>query len=181
VSDLGQVGMGLMAVLAPVLILRNGSLHRPGQSRWLPTLNLLRAAAINGVFLEWTRILIQRPRPYVPEKVLLGIGQLNASDFTSFYSGHTSFCFAALVTLAYSARDVNLSTVELRGACSSLTRKVLLVGTGLSICTGVMRILAGRHFVSDVLAGAIMGIAAGMLARKISSSLQSKEPISPPA
>ena len=167
-SDLGQAAMALLVVFGPWWL--GGSKRNAGGDPYpilQNTVRLLRAAAINGVLLEWVRIAVQRPRPYVIEKAQISASTLGVSDFTSFYSGHTSFSFAALATLTFLVRaeeDSNQNPV------TSSSRKALAVlGVGLTIAsiTGLMRVFAGRHHLSDVLTGATMGLLCGIIAARL--------------
>ncbi len=108
---------------------------------------LAQTAAFNGVFTELSHLVSQRPRPFVytdpPRR------GPNPAHYTSFYSGHTSFAAAActLLVLLLLARGAPLPLV---GASAAL-------GQVLIILTAVLRIFAGRHFLSDVLVAAIAG------------------------
>ena len=109
---------------------------------------LTEGVVINGFLDEIARALVQRPRPFVySDPINLG---KDPSHYTSFYSGHTSF--AAVTGVSFFANLIG------NGAPIWL---VALSGTAIGtliILTGVFRVLAGRHFITDVGAGAIAGI-----------------------
>ncbi len=109
---------------------------------------LLQSIAWNGVITEALRLLVQRPRPFVYNDP----GRLGAqpSHYTSFISGHTSFTATAGASLVF--------TLAGRGAPLLLTAGIATLTTALVIATGVFRILAGRHFMTDVLIGALVGL-----------------------
>jgi len=102
----------------------------------------------NLACLEVVRALVQRPRPLVFQSIL-GDGA-NINSYTSFYSGHTSF--VALATLSFyfimKRRFKNIS---------SLQKAILIFSYGLlTILTGTLRIIGGRHYPTDVIAAALI-------------------------
>jgi membrane-associated phospholipid phosphatase len=101
--------------------------------------------------LELVHLISQRPRPVVFNSPFTD--GANISQYTSFYSGHTSF--AALATLG-------LFLVAKRHFRESPHRKrinALFFGYYLlnSCLVGLLRILGGRHFPTDVIIGWIVG------------------------
>jgi membrane-associated phospholipid phosphatase len=114
---------------------------------WLKSWGMgLTTTLLNGVCTEIARHLGQRPRPFV---YLNNEFALNPQNYVSFYSGHTSFA-ACITTLA-----------GLMLHHSDLPRSAKRAGTAaaviLTFLTGLFRVLSGRHFVTDVTAGAIAG------------------------
>lgn len=108
---------------------------------------LLQATSLNGVFNECVRLWIQRPRPFVFLDPITHGGA--AAHYTSFYSGHTSFAALATVCALWSAKRGHLSPLSFRS--------IFLTGTLLTFLTGALRVAAGRHFITDTLAGAFFG------------------------
>jgi membrane-associated phospholipid phosphatase len=107
--------------------------------------------ALNGFASELTHWITQRPRPFVYQDPLHA---KDAPNYTSFYSGHTSF--AAVATLAA------LLAIAGRAAPMGL---IWLMSTGaytLTFLTGLYRVLAGRHFPTDVLVAGLAGAAAAL-------------------
>lgn len=103
-------------------------------------------ATWNGALTETARLVAQRPRPFVysdPSRAA------DPQNYTSFYSGHTSFAAAACLSLLFALMG--------RGAPSWLLIAAALAGQGLVFSTGLFRILSGRHFLTDVLTAAAMG------------------------
>ncbi len=78
---------------------------------------------------------------------------------SSFFSNHTASAFATAVFSAY--------TFQARHPDSRLTPWVWAGSLGLASTVGSMRVLAGKHFPSDVLAGAAAGAACGYLVPKL--------------
>jgi membrane-associated phospholipid phosphatase len=108
---------------------------------------LAQASLWNGLTTEVLRLLVQRPRPFVyADPVRQGA---DVSHYTSFVSGHTSFSAAAGVTL--------LLLLLGRGAPRKLLIPMTSLVATLIFLTGLLRVLAGRHFLTDVLGGALSG------------------------
>lgn len=96
----------------------------------------------------------QRPRPYAYRPEYAG-RPLGRDAFRSFISGHTSAAFngAVLAAVVYGKRHPG----------SKSSRTVWVTGLTLAAATGTCRVLAGRHFPTDVLAGAAAGALTGWL------------------
>ena len=114
------------------------------------------ALAINLALFQGAKHLIQRPRPYLYSSVP-GVTAYAASQgddaFQSFYSAHAATAFCAATAGAY-----------LAGAGSTSVRiRALAWGGGFAAGTAVanLRVRAGKHFYSDVVIGALVGIAIG--------------------
>jgi membrane-associated phospholipid phosphatase len=106
--------------------------------------------AVNGALVTATKYIVQRPMPrtYAGDPALL----TSPNGYRSFYSGHTSNAMAALTFTAM--------TLRLRHGEKWWPWVVaLLVGSSV----GIERVLAGRHFPTDALAGGIVGGALGIL------------------
>lgn len=121
------------------------------------TVLLLQTIAWNGVATEATRLLVQRPRPFVYAKA----GALGGvpAHYTSFYSGHTSATAAMAVHLVL--------TLLARGAPRCWWALFAATGAGLALATGALRIAGGRHFTTDVLAGLVAGAAVAYAVRRL--------------
>jgi membrane-associated phospholipid phosphatase len=119
---------------------------------------------INGALTEGTRLIAQRPRPYVYSHPEQG---MDPQNYVSFYSGHTSFTASASICL--------LLILIGRGAPAALLLLFAASSQCLIISTAVFRMLSGRHFLTDVLVGAVMGgavaIAVAILHRPKSTNL----------
>ncbi len=105
------------------------------------------ASAWNGTLNELAHVVSARPRPFVySDPANRG---LDPSHYTSFYSGHTSFAALSGITI--------LLVLFARGAPFWLLAVFAASGQSLSFLTGIFRVLAGRHFVTDVVVGALIG------------------------
>jgi membrane-associated phospholipid phosphatase len=108
---------------------------------------LLQTTFWNGLLTESAHLATQRGRPFVyvdPARAR------DYSNYTSFYSGHTSFAAASTVALFL----ILLS----RGAPTWLLGLAGTFSYSMISLTGLFRVLAGRHFPTDVLIGALAGI-----------------------
>jgi membrane-associated phospholipid phosphatase len=93
---------------------------------------------------QFVKAVAQRPRPGV-----YGGAARGGAAYESFYSGHTSVSFAAVVGAA------TLYTSTFPG--DRVMPWVFLAGAGAAASVGVLRVAAGKHFPTDVLVGAAAG------------------------
>lgn len=103
----------------------------------------LEATVLNGLTTELTRIITQRPRPFVYHNPSAEAPW--PAHYVSFYSGHTSFAMAANLMLLF-------LLISWRSPKWLIVFSILL-GQSLVYLTAIYRVLAGRHFISDTLAG----------------------------
>lgn len=105
----------------------------------------LMGTLLNGLLTESIRLIAQRPRPFV--LMSPSTEGLNPAHYTSFVSGHTSFstmaCALAVIICLREGHGV-------RGA--------LPFALALPVITAVCRVLAGRHYVTDTVGGALVGL-----------------------
>jgi undecaprenyl-diphosphatase len=107
------------------------------------TIYLLATTISGGILSTLVKVLVDRPRPEVDHPIVTALGK-------SFPSGHalsSTVCYGA-VLLAF------LPVVHRRWRTPVVVGVIVLV---LSI--GLSRLFLGVHFVSDVLAGHILGVA----------------------
>ena len=143
----GTATLGL-ALATPAVFARSPS------SEWLTlgTMYLETLLLTNGI-KEWTKLLVYRARPYM---YFDGYPQdkLEDGDWNcSFPSGHTSLAFAgaAFTTMVFCQCYPD----------SKWSYAVAGLSFGLAALTGGLRMASGNHFLTDVLAGAILGTACG--------------------
>jgi membrane-associated phospholipid phosphatase len=150
-------GFGLIA--APIV--NFGTLFLAGRDggakseSGVDALLLFETVGVSGVLNEVTKLTLGRERPFVHA---LPPGEKNktphpADNNLSFYSGHTS------ATMTMAAAGGTIAT--LRGY--RLAPLVFAAGATLSVFTGYLRIAADKHYLTDVLAGAAIGAAVGIL------------------
>ena len=141
-SNLVQNFVGMLVITVPFLLIKNRK--QVFQIEYALVLGTL----WNGVLLEATRTLVQRPRPLVIGSPMIEGAQIY--QYTSFYSGHTSFvAFATLFLVLCLYSEFGFS---------HLYTKLSSFGFAFfTILTALLRIWGGRHYPSDTLAGAFAG------------------------
>lgn len=113
------------------------------------------AVVINGALNEVVKLAVRRPRPLSFQSSTDQAELGKADTYLSFYSGHTSTAFAA--GMAYA------TTYSLRHP-QSRSRYVVYGCAGLAGGTvGLLRVLGGKHFPTDVMTGALIGSAIGIV------------------
>ena len=116
--------------------------------------------AWSGATDEIFRRSVHRPRPYVYANndagaPLFAARRVEGEAAFSYYSGHTAQMFAFSVVLAY--------TWSTRHPHSAWRYPVWIGLLTMSTLEGVLRVWSGDHYPSDVLVGAMMGSAFGVL------------------
>ncbi len=108
----------------------------------------LQAILWNGLFTETSHWISQRARPFVySDPLVLG---LDPAHYTSFYSGHTS--------VSAVSNTMVLLLLITRRAPTWLLLIDLAVAETLIFSTAYFRMMSARHFLTDVLCGAVAGI-----------------------
>jgi membrane-associated phospholipid phosphatase len=102
-----------------------------------------------------TMFAVRRPRPFVYGDDAPLAARLDGNAALAFPSGHTANAFAATLAAFHS--------FHARHPSSPWPWIALGGGLALSSGVGVSRVLAGDHFPSDVLAGAVLGTTIGWL------------------
>jgi membrane-associated phospholipid phosphatase len=124
---------------------------------WQMSVIDLEAAALSGLFTRGPERIARRARPDLAEceKDPNYDDLCFAGETASFPSGHTSTAFtAAGLTCAHHAH------LPLYGG--GAPDVAACVGTtSFAVTTGILRIMADRHYTSDVLVGAMVGAGAG--------------------
>lgn len=156
-DDLSDVFLGV-SVLSPLLMLASTSMDK--DQKWTHVLMYLETEILTLGVTEITKNITKRIRPYAynPD-VPLEEKVFSTGTRKSFFSGHTSMSFASVVFLAQTYASIHPDS----------RWRPWIWGAGLSAATlvGVLRILSGRHFPSDVLVGALVGSFIGILIPKL--------------
>jgi len=101
---------------------------------------------------EWLKVLVRRRRPILYTSDAAAAAGVRASQM-SMPSGHTALAFAAATSyLVLSARE----------HLPDRRRNAVLLYAG-AVGVGALRVAAGKHFPTDVIAGAALGSAIGWL------------------
>jgi hypothetical protein len=119
-----------------------------------------------------TKGLAPRPRPYVYNENVPLQEKLHPNAKRSFFSGHTTISFASVVFLSKVYGDYFPD--------SEWKPYIWGVSLGIAATVGYLRIAAGKHFLTDVLVGAIVGSAIGYLIPKIHEKSKEGTPMNLP-
>ena len=113
------------------------------------------AAVLAGVFDQGIKFAFGRERPFVHalDESQKPLTARPGDNNVSFYSGHTSFTTAIAVATGMCA--------SLRGEKDAWA--VWATGLPLALGTGYLRIAADKHYFTDVVTGAVIGSAIGVL------------------
>jgi len=107
--------------------------------------------ALNAV----VKVLFARPRPYTQGPHTHDPSLDDPKDrYTSFYSGHSSLAFAAAVSGSYLFAE----------AARDQGSRIAFWATEftLAAATATLRVRAGKHYYSDVVVGALVGVGLGI-------------------
>jgi membrane-associated phospholipid phosphatase len=149
ISDIGAISLpvlGLAINLAPVIADGGGTAE--AMDVILP---IAGALAINQTLTQIAKLAAARTRPAI--HFASSPGDWAAEDHVSFFSGHTSFAFAAATSAGMVARQ--------RG--SRYETAIWAGGLTIASLVGYLRIAGDKHYASDVLVGAAVGSATGLL------------------
>jgi membrane-associated phospholipid phosphatase len=123
------------------------------------------SASIGVVYLETLsfafaaknllKYLVPRYRPYLYSDLPAGTGPAKSEYGDSFPSGHA--------TIAFTAAAFSVYTFHLYFPSSSFLLPLALTSYGLATLTATFRVVSGMHFLTDVLAGALLGTTLGFL------------------
>jgi membrane-associated phospholipid phosphatase len=104
---------------------------------------------------ELAKHLVHRPRPYVYNEDVPESEKDKTEAYLSFWSAHTAVTACALTSFAY---------IQMKDNPGKAFTKLALVGAVSVIPTvGLLMVISGHHFPSDVLVGAGVGSALGLL------------------
>jgi membrane-associated phospholipid phosphatase len=130
--------------------------HRLGRRELLRAgLVAVPALVASGLLARVVKILVGRPRPGVVDEGLAHWGPSLAAGYNSFPSGHATAAFTLAAVLA---------------AASPSWRLVLY---SLAVLIAFSRVAVDAHFVSDVVAGGLLGWVAGRVASCVAAPRES--------
>ncbi len=115
----------------------------------------LETLLLNTGVTNLTKILVKRPRPYLYNPELPMEIKRKVSARYSFYSGHTSNTAAMYFLTAKLFNDYQPD--------SDLKPVIWGVAALIPAYTGMQRVRGGKHFLTDVIVGYVLGAAIGIL------------------
>ncbi len=121
---------------------------------------LLYAFLFSGLMVQLIKNLVNAPRPrlfFEPGQYLYFVDQVSLANNSSFPSGHTATAFAIATVFIIMIKN----------------KKWQLPILAAAVLVGYSRIYLAQHFLMDVLIGAIIGIASGLLAVSVSMNIKS--------
>lgn len=104
---------------------------------------------LNAGLTNISKSIFQRPRPYVFDENWDPVRILSSNDRAAFVSGHTSGAAAGAFFFARVFSDYYPK--------SKLKPYVWGLAIGMPALTGYLRVRAGRHYPTDVIAGYLLG------------------------
>lgn len=158
-SDLSTVLQGgLLTLPALDLALTPTLLGRDPELAWQMAWMNLEAFSASTAIMILTKRLVGRVRPLIPAcEGTDDFGCHSNASRRSFISGHTtaSFTAAGLVCLHHTQLELFGGGLPDKLTCAA--------ALGLAATTGALRVASEQHYITDVLAGAAVGLAAGWL------------------
>jgi membrane-associated phospholipid phosphatase len=153
-SDVGELGLMAWPLIVDAGLVSWLSKGRGDVARRLLLVDI-EAFALNGLLTSIMQRAVGRERPFAQGCGAAGRPACEAPDErnTSFFSGHTSFAFTGATLLCFQHGRLNLY-----GDADALICPVALA---VASATGLLRIVADRHWATDVLTGAAVGAAVG--------------------
>ncbi len=137
-------------------------IHRDLDGRGI--LTVAQAVTTAALIAEVTKVAVARERPSYHYR-LPGTTAQPKDRNESFVSGHTAEAFAMI-----------MATTRVTAARGRKTKWLWISGVPLAVATGYLRIAADKHYLTDVLAGAGVGIAAGYVVPALHGGRSAKRP-----
>jgi len=150
-SDVGAYGLPVLAGLGALLDVKPFGWSAALEDVVLVAESIAISGAVNGI----VKNLVQRPRPYMYVEDTAEEKGGARDNYRSFYSGHTSIAFSASVAFAY--------IFSVRRPDDPWRYAVWGIAIAAASAVGVCRVLAGAHFWTDVITGAVVSSAFGVL------------------
>jgi membrane-associated phospholipid phosphatase len=157
-SMLSNVLLNLM-IAAPLAVSAGDALishpSYPGRRTLEDSLVGLESMAAAAVATEIIKIGVRRPRPFTYDEAVARDVRFDGDARLSFPSGHSSITFASATAMTVTAFERH-----------SVSPEALIVASATyaaAALTAYLRTASGKHFYTDVLAGAAIGIASGVL------------------
>ncbi|WPP52202.1 phosphatase PAP2 family protein [Catalinimonas niigatensis] len=114
---------------------------------------LLETILLNETLTGLSKVLVSRPRPYTHNQNVDFADRIDDDNNLSFFSGHTSYTAA----ISFFTAQVLSQYIDNR-----TTRNLIWAGAiAWPAATGYFRYASGKHYITDVLTGYIVGAAIG--------------------
>ena len=134
-----------------------GSLSTSGTDHLFDDLlPIVETVAVSQLIVQGFKLGVGRERPYAH----YGAG-IDSDDNLSFVSGHSALAFGLVTSAGMIAHQ--------RGY--KVEPYIWAIGLPLAASTAYLRIAADKHYLTDVVAGSLIGVAAGVLIPKLSKRL----------
>jgi membrane-associated phospholipid phosphatase len=123
--------------------------------RWVGAFLLIQTLAIAQGFTQWSKSAVRRAAPVVYHPDAPAAALMHFEATRSYLSGHAATAFAAVAFL--------VASMHLRPTPVLFRRLALAVALPVAVIAGILKVVAGYHFPTDVLAGALVGASVGVL------------------
>jgi undecaprenyl-diphosphatase len=172
-ATFSNIGLGVAlgyAVLDPIL---TGFREESVTSGLVDGVLYLETLSLTLAVTNLAKVAVRRPRPLAYTAAEQHRNDPNYSNTDtdsslSFFSGHTSTTAALTATATYLA--------FVRSPKSARPWITLIAGTALTSFVGFERVRAGKHFPTDVIAGAMAGAGVGLLVPHLHRTEQGSHP-----
>ncbi|MDD5307132.1 MAG: phosphatase PAP2 family protein [Deltaproteobacteria bacterium] len=117
------------------------------------TLVLAETVTVDMGITNVVKYTVRRQRPFTYDTGSTDAERADVDSSFSFWSAHTSTTFAMATAYSY--------LFMMRHPGSPLIAPCWILTELMAATTGVLRVVAGKHFYTDVIAGAVSGVAIG--------------------
>lgn len=157
---LSNAGLGVMSLFAVVDPILSGAREGSVQTGLVDAIMYAETASLTLALTNVVKMAVRRPRPIAYADAAAhrddpSYSNSSTDSSLSFFSGHASMTGALGATATYLA--FARSSSKLRPWLT------LLFASGVTTFTSIERVRAGRHFPTDVLAGAFAGAGIGVV------------------
>jgi membrane-associated phospholipid phosphatase len=167
-SDILLVAMGALPYGFSLIDVFASGVEKPGLRFGEESLVAFEAQAATLLGVNILKVMVKRPRPLTHNEGRPKVERFAGDARLSFPSGHAAFAFASASLVAYgaAARHGNSAVTWVSGSLAYLT----------AAAVAYLRVAGGKHFLTDVVAGAVAGIAAGLIV----PALHKRDDVVPP-
>ena len=155
ISDYLALGLALYPFAIDAWLVAGG-VHRNADVSFQLTMIGMQSMFVTSLVTNVTKQLVGRTRPDI-RSCKQGTEMGCTTQTESFLSGHSSTAFASAGLICATHQNFKLYGNGPGGAIACG------LSLGAATAVGTLRIVADRHYMSDVLAGAVLGLATGYL------------------